>query len=175
MVNTTKNALTAAVRALDEVIIPAIDPGHPLALEQARIVSKLIAQLEGRLDYYYDRIRFQLHHYVSLGRELATDAPTVSSEIADALVSASSEGQRLLGEPGAKAPDLEAAAERLAGVISALVRATATTDSATRDRVERTILIASEPILDAQRAWFLPQGWEPDPSKVPPIETAFAL
>ncbi|KXX59538.1 hypothetical protein [Rhodococcus sp. LB1] len=175
MVNTTKNALTAAVRALDEVVIPAIDPGHPLALEQARIVSKLIAQLESRLDYYYDRIRFQLHHNVSLGRELVSDAPTVSSEIADALASALAEGERLLREAGAKVPDLETATERLAGVISALVRATITADSATRDRIERTVLIASEPILDARRAWVLPQGWEPDPSKVPSIETAFAI
>lgn len=175
MVNTTKNALTAAVRALDEVIIPAIDPADPLALEQARIISKLIAQLESRLDYYYDRIRFQLHHNVALGKELTTDAPTVSPEIADALAAAISAGNELLDEPGAKAPELEAATERLAGLISALVRASATTDSATRDRIERSILLAAKPTLDAQRAWFLPQGWEPDPSKVPSIESAFAL
>ena len=48
-------------------------------------------------------------------------------------------------------------------------------DPALRKRVETTVLLASKSLLDAQRAWFLPQGWEPDPSVVPPIESAFVL
>ena len=76
---------------------------------------------------------------------------------------------------GARAPDLQAAAQRLAAIIAALIRTAASADPVLRRRIEAAVLVASKSLLDAQRSWFLPQGWEPDPAVVPPIEGAFAL
>ena len=42
MADHTINALSAAARALDEVIFDAVDAGHPLAREQTRLVSKYL-------------------------------------------------------------------------------------------------------------------------------------
>ena len=175
MADHTLNALSAAARAMDDVIFDAVDPGHPLAREQTRLVSKYLKLLQSRLEYAYDRNRFELGHYTDLAADLLADAGTLSPAIAEALGVAVAEGRRLRDLPGARAPDLQAAAQRLAAAVTALIRTAAGAEPALRQRVEGTVLGASKALLDAQRAWFLPQGWEPDPTVVPPIETAFVL
>ena len=175
MANHTINALSAAARALDDVVFDAVDPGHPLAREQTRLVSKYLKLLHSRLEYAYDRNRFELSHYTDLAGDLLADARTLSPAIATALDSAVEEGRRLRDLPGARAPNLQAAAQRLAAIITALIRTAAGAEPALRQRVEGAVLLASKSLLDAQRAWFLPQGWEPDPSVVPPIEGVFAV
>ena len=175
MADHTIDALSAAARALDDVIFDAVDPGHPLAREQTRLVSKYLKLLHSRLEYAYDRNRFELSHYTDLGGDLLGDAATLSPAIAAALGTAVEQGQRLRELPGARAPDLQAGAQRLAAIITALIRTAAGAEPARRQRVESAVLLASRSLLDAQRAWFLPQGWEPDPAVVPPIEGAFVL
>ena len=175
MADHTINALSAAARALDDVIFDAVDPGHPLAREQTRLVSKYLKLLQSRLEYAYDRNRFELSHYTDLAGDLLADARTLSPAIATALGLAVEEGRRLRDLPGARAPDLQAAAQRLAAIVTALIRTVASAEQALRQRVETAVLLASKSLLDAQRVWFLPQGWEPDPTVVPPIEGAFAL
>ena len=175
MADHTIDALSAAARALDDVIFDAVDPGHPLAREQTRLVSKYLKLLHTRLEYAYDRNRFELSHYTDLGGDLLGDAATLSPAIAAALGTAVEQGQRLRELPGARAPDLQAGAQRLAAIITALIRTAAGAEPARRQRVESAVLLASRSLLDAQRAWFLPQGWEPDPAVVPPIEGAFVL
>ncbi len=175
MADHTINALSAAARALDDVIFDAIDPGHPLAREQTRLVSKYLRLLQSRLEYAYDRNRFELSHYTDLAEALLADAGILSPAIATALGSAIAEGRGLRDLAGARAPDLQAAAQRTAAIVTALIRTAAGAEPALRQRVESAVLRASRSLLDAQRAWFLPQGWEPDPSVVPPIESAFVL
>ena len=175
MADHTINALSAAARAMDDVIFDAVDPNHPLAREQTRLVSKYLKLLQSRLEYAYDRNRFELSHYTDLAASLLDEAGTLSPAIAEALDAAIADGRQLRDLPGARAPDLQVGAQRLAAIVTALIRTAACADPALRKRVETTVLLASRSLLDAQRAWFLPQGWEPDPSVVPPIESAFVL
>ena len=175
MADHTINALSAAARALDDVIFDAVDPGHPLAREQTRLVSKYLKLLHSRLEYAYDRNRFELSHYADLAGALLADAQALSPAIAGALRPALEEASRLRAQAGARAPVLQAAAQGLAALITALIRTAASAEPALRQRIETTVLRASKALLDAQRAWFLPQGWEPDPARVPPIEAVFTL
>ena len=175
MADHTINALSAAARALDDVIFDAVDPGHPLAREQTRLISKYLKLLQSRLEYAYDRNRFELSHYTDLGGGLLADAASLSPVIAAALGAAVEAGRRQRDLAGARAPDLQASAQRLAAIITALIRTAAGTEPALRQRIETAVLLASKTLLDAQRAWFLPQGWEPDPTLVPPIKGAFVL
>ena len=173
MADNTYNALRAASRALDEVIIDAIDPNHPLAQEQARLVSKSLQLVLSRLDYAYDRNRFEMCHYLSLATTLRDDAKLLSPAIAVALDISLNEASRLRDLPGARVPDLQAASKKLAAILTALIRTAAGADTVLRQRVEYTVLQASKALLDAQRAWFLPQGWEPKPELVTSIAVAF--
>lgn len=175
MADHTINGLSAAARAMDEVIFDAVDAGHPLAREQTRLVSKFLKLLQSRLEYAHDRNRFELSHYADLAASLIGAAEKLSPAIAAALVPAAAEGRRLRDLPSARAPDLQAAAQRLAAIVTALIRTAADAQPEVRQRVETTVLLASKSLLDAQRAWFLPQGWEPDSSAVPPIESVFVL
>jgi hypothetical protein len=79
-----------------------------------------------------------------------------------------------MARPGARVPEIQHAAEALAAVISAIVRLAADDDDS-RSFVEQTVLEMSLSQIDAQRSWFLPQGWEPDPAAVPSIEEALGL
>ena len=173
MADNTSNALHAASRALDEVILDAIDPNHPLAQEQARLVSKYLQLVLSRLDYAYDRNRFEMCHYLNLATTLRDDAKLVSPAIAAALEVSVDDASRLQDLPGARVPDLQAASKKLAAILTALIRTAAGAETVLRQRVEYTVLQASKALLDAQRAWFLPQGWEPKPELVTSITVAF--
>ena len=173
MADNTSNALRAASRALDEVIIDAIDPNHPLAQEQARLVSKYLQLVLSRLDYAYDRNRFEMCHYLNLATTLHEDAKLLSPAIAAALEVSVDDAKRLRDLPGARVPDLQAGSQKLAAILTALIRTAACAETVLRQRVECTMLQASEALLDAQRAWFLPQGWEPKPELVTSIAVAF--
>ncbi len=175
MADHTLNALRAAARAMDEVVIGAVDPTHPLAGEQARLVAKYLKLFVERNDLAYDRNRFELRHYLDLARALAADAASVSPAIAQAFDGAIAEGQRLYDSPGARLPALQEATRRLAGIAVALVRTAAEAEAPVRHRIEARVLDAAAALLAAQRAWFVPQGWEPDAREVPPIERALGL
>ena len=173
MADNTSNALRAASRALDEVILDAIDPNHPLAQEQARLVSKYLQLVLSRLDYAYDRNRFEMCHYLNLATTLCEDAKLLSPAIAAALDVSVNDASRLQNLPGARTPDLQAASKKLAAILTALIRTAAGAETVLRQRIEDTILQASKALLDAQRAWFLPQGWESKPELVTSITVAF--
>ena len=81
MADHTINALNAVARAMDDVIFDAVDPGHPLAREQARLVSKYLKLLQSRLEYAYDRNRFELGHYTDLAVALSA-APVTGPKLA---------------------------------------------------------------------------------------------
>lgn len=172
MADHTRNALDAAVRALQEVIIPAVDPSHPLALEQAKIVTGLLKLLAERFEYTHARARFEVLHAADLARSLRADAASAAPSIAAEIDAALDVAQRLADDPAARSHDLASASMTLTALASATVRATAGTPVA--DRVERTVLAGSKRYLDLQRAWFLPQGWETDPTVVPSLDDALA-
>src|SRR3954452_4273924 len=91
------NALGAAIRALEEVVAPAIDPADPLAAEQLVLVIDSLRflrerldhlhdrarqfvlvtlarpSLRERLDHLHDRARFDLRHHLTLARAIAED------------------------------------------------------------------------------------------------------
>lgn len=175
MADHNKNALLAAARALDEVIIPAIDLKDPLAHEQARIISKYLKLLESRFDYVYDRVRFELMHYCNLGAQVQGEADRVSPTIAGELKATVKEARLLLARAGSSMPAMDASTKRLSALLAAVVRTCADADEGIRSAIEHAVLDASKELLDAQRSWFLPQGWDRAPEAVPHLDSAFTI
>lgn len=170
----TDNALRAAVKALDDVIRPALDPSNALAVEQAKLVSAYLRLCLERLPYLYDRNRFEVGHYLEMAEALVGRVANAPERVIQALDDAIEAGRAVLTRPGARIPELQEAAEHLAAAISALVRLV-DGDADAQAMVEKTVLQLSRSYIDAQRSWFLPQGWEPDPSAVPDIGQALHL
>ncbi|GAC1390988.1 MAG: hypothetical protein NVSMB34_04990 [Variovorax sp.] len=170
MADHSLNALHAAARAMEEVVLPAIDAQHPLAREQAGLVLRYLRLFEQRLDHAYQRNRFEVARACELGQALMLPAFDVSPAITNALREAVKTGQQLLETTSARPSALRSAATELGQLATALVRTLAAVKPEASSQVERLVLEKSGAWLDMQRAWFLPQGWEPDPSAVPSID-----
>jgi hypothetical protein len=173
MIDHTDDGLRAAIKALDEVVAPAIDTANPLAVEQLRLVSRFLGFLRSRIPYEHARARHELHHYLGLAQTLVTlapnDAPVRSR---DAIGAAIHSATPVLHEASASAQQIQSAIASLSSATSALVREVAVASPAVRAPIERAVVLAAQQLLDAQRAWFLPMGFEPDPRCVPSINEA---
>ena len=174
MADLTDNALRASIKALDEVVAPAIDASNPLAVEQLRLVSRFLGFLRSRLQYQAERERFELRHYLALANTLRGDAASGAPPCAALIGEAIAAGAALVDRIDASTQDIRAAVNGLTAALSVLVRSVADADPVLRQRVERTVVAASKSLFDVQRAWYLPIGFEPDPDQVPSIETALA-
>ena len=173
MIDHTDDGLRAAIRALDEVVAPAIDGSNPLAVEQVKLVSRFLGFLRSRIPYEHARAHHEVRHYLALAQELIelapNDAPARSRQLLTAAIQTSTP---LVGDPLSSAQQLQDAAKSLSAALSTLVRDVTDSPVSVRAPVERAIVRASASLLDAQRAWFLPMGFEPDAERVPALETA---
>jgi hypothetical protein len=175
MADYTDNALLASIKALDNVVLPAVDPADPLASEQLRLVSGFLKFFRERLAYWPKRYTFELQHYQGLGQELLEDASSVSAEVAKRLETAL-EGARVLQlEQGVDLHRVRGATAALSECISALARLAFTANPDLRRRVEVKIMSGSKRWVDMQRSWFKTHGFELRPDELPEIATTLAI
>jgi uncharacterized protein YecT (DUF1311 family) len=167
----TTIALRAAAKSLEEVVAPAVDSAHPLAGEQLRLISGVLAFVEERLGHHYAYQRFELLRHLELAATLGENDGELPSEVTDALAAASDRASGVATQSCARTEELQEATAGLTAAISALVRAAGASDAETARRVNRAVLEASRELVAAQRAWFLPQGFESDPSLVPSLDS----
>lgn len=171
MADHTLDMLHSAIRAMEDVVLPTVDRRHPLALEQATLVTRILQLLAQRLPLAGARQRFELRQATELAEALQAPAAEVSPAIAQALAQAAQTGRQLLVSPDSTPAALQAATRELGGLAAVLVEvANAHASRTCSAAIEHAVLQASAGVLAMQRAWFLPQGWEPDPSAVPPLE-----
>lgn len=163
-------ALRSAARAMEEVVLPAIDAHHPLAREQAGLVLRFLQLFEQRVDYAYQRNRLELRNACDLARSLMQPPFDVSAAISRQLADALATGEALLGNASARPSQLQHTATQIAGLVTALIRTLDAVQPALAGEVEQRVLDHAGPWLAAQRAWFLPQGWEPDATAVLSID-----
>lgn len=166
---TVENDLRGVVKALSDVVQPAIDPGDPLAAEQLRLAISYLDFLKSRLDFIPARRRFELHDNLELARALASLSDRFPSEIGEALDQAIDEGERLLASPMDDADEARTIAAKLAAVARIIVRETAECPLDLRDTIEQMVLSRSEARIMFERSWFLPVGGDRQPSEVRPL------
>jgi CRP-like cAMP-binding protein len=172
MADHTRNTLAAAARAMRDVIIPAVDRTDPLALEQAKIVAQVLEFVEQRIDHVHERARFELLHYRALVQEIREDVSAFSLALSAAIDQELESSAAIVADPAASTQAVADEATSLAELVSAGVRASQGETSG--PRIELAVLNAARELLDMQRAWFLLQGWESDPSVVPALDAVFA-
>ncbi len=180
MADHTDNGLRAAIKALDEVVAPAIDASNPLATEQLRLVSRYLGFLRERLHYQSDRERYELWHYTALAQSIltqmqpSTQTQSPLAQIQQRLALAVVAAVPLCEDTSVALVKIRAALGPLTSAISALVRSVTNAQPSLRTPIERLVLDASKRLLDVQRAFYLPIGFEPDPSLVPTMDSALA-
>ena len=162
--DTSTTLLRANIKALSEVVAPAVDPTDSQAVQQFRLVIDSLDFLRRRLDYLHDRERFDVRHHLALANAVAKDVDGLRDTIASA--------EEVYGRADARSAELRAAGAALAAGLRNAVRDVADADPEVRSRVERRILDGTRGRKKADRAWYLPQGFDPDPGSTLPLDAA---
>ncbi|MCC6710062.1 MAG: hypothetical protein IT492_21090 [Gammaproteobacteria bacterium] len=155
--------LQTAIRALVEVIAPAVDAGNALAVEQTQIVIGMLQLMAARLPLQYQYDCDELVRLVDLSRAL--------EDHDGRLATARAAGAEVLARAQATPQELLAAIRNLRKLSGAVITAAYRDgDDATRTSVSKHVLAHAEQQLLRERAWFAPQGWELQPESLPDIE-----
>jgi len=166
------NGLGAAIKALTDVVAPSLDADDPLAREQLQLVVDYLDLVRSRTDLLWDRERVTLRHYLAMAEAIGEVPEAAAPSLAGAVVT----GRRTLADPEAGVRPLRDAGGALAAALSELVRALGAPDAdpALRARVEAIVVDASDTLVEVERAWYLPLGFDPEPEAVAPVEDVLA-
>ena len=166
--------IQTVIKAMTDVILPAVAADNKLAQEQAKLVIgtlHLIAQRQP-LMFRYDRD--ELSRFLALAETLqsrATGLPGAATAL-HALTTATDIGEDMLDRARAEPGELEAANFDLREKIGALIKAVyAEADAASLKPIGAIVTAHAKEQLLRERSWLIAQGWEADPMSVPAIET----
>lgn len=173
MPNTLANSLAACVRGLDTMILPAIDPANPLALEQAGLISKTLRFAIERIPHLIARSRQEMRFYRQMAEAMAPHLCAIAGADPAGLARLCARADRLWRDPHASLDDLDAAQQALSDRIAAIARLCRTEDSHAAREVERIVLREGVGINQLNRAWQLPLGFEVRPEEIPPLASFF--
>ena len=163
--------LQTAIRALTEVVAPALDTSNALAVEQLQIVIGMLHLMAVRLPlqvrYDCDELTRLLELSAALTSAIDQDG---RAQILAPLMAASSKGAAVLTRAQADPADILQAIRDLRTRTGALITAVYRDGSdAARGRVTTLVLAHADQQLLRERAWFAPMGWESQPEGLPAI------
>jgi hypothetical protein len=171
------NQIPCLIKAMNDVVLPAIDPANTLAQEQARLVVANLGILLQRLPLEYRYDRDELERTLELSGRLRGQVRG-SGETAAALEclgAAAARGAGVLERAGADPAELQESVRALRNAVGALIQATFAQGDAGNCRTLRGLVQeASREQLLRERSWLALYGFEPDPKLIPPIESLLA-
>ncbi len=165
--------IRAMIKAMVDVVLPAVDPEQKMAQEQARLVIGTLGLIASRLPVAYRFDRDQLDRYVSLSHELvALDKADGGGQTVSKLESLAERGADVLQRARAEPSELESTVFDLRAEVSSLLQSLHKSSSPEKwNKVNRLILDASKMEIDRERALVVAMGFEPKPGSIPPIES----
>ena len=172
LTNPFDNVLMAARRALEDVVMPSVDVGNPLANEQLRLVVRFLELVRQRAAHVAARQRAELVLALDLASAVQPVAAAAPAEVRDGLATAIDEARRLCQSNRIDGLAWRQAADRLDALVACTVRCAARFDDAPRRAVQHAVLVASKRTLDLRRAWYSPLGLDPEASSVPDLDAA---
>lgn len=169
--------LQAVIKALGDVVLPAIDPDNKLALEQGKLAIGLLTLLAQQLPVQFAFDCDELARLVETSGKLANVAQGGAGTQAAvaALNEATLAAGRTLDAARSSPADVEAAVRAMRAATGALVTEVHRDgEAASQAAVQTAVLAMSKQQLLRERAMLLMQGWEPDPKAVPPLADLLA-
>jgi hypothetical protein len=166
--------IQVVLKALLDVVLPAVDPNNKLAQEQAQLVIGTLQIVAQRLSLLYRYDREELTRFLSLAAVLqkqARDLPGAEKPL-QALAGSVAVGADVLERARAEPGELEAANFDLRDRIGTLIAEIyAGSHPRKLSHISATIMTHAGDQLLRERSWLIAQGWEADPKSVPAIET----
>ncbi len=156
--------LKTAIRALTEVVMPAVDPDNALAVEQLQVVLGTLQLMAARLPLRFRYDCDELARLLELGHALGDKDES-------ALTKASNNAAQVLARAQAGPDEVLGAIRALRVLSGALITEVYRDgDETQRKRVTQLVLAHADEQLLRERAWVAPQGWEIQPESLPAIE-----
>lgn len=164
----TDAALQAAIKALSEVVGPAVDPADALAVDQLRLVISWL-HFHGQRRGDGRRLAWAaLRQRIAMARDAASAVQ--GSALGPVLEERCAAAQALLERADAPTADWCDGAQALDAEVCAAVDALADGPAGPRHALAKVVLTHSRDVLMLQRAWFAPLGFEARPAAVPALE-----
>ena len=153
--------LGAALRAMKDVVAPAIPPEQEVAAEQARIVMGVLSLLRQRVAFESARSLRELQIAV----ELAEQVVSVLSN--PAALKAALEAARQNSDNAMNDKKRDAVRRSLLSSVATSIDGEHNREA--KDRLLRVVLDVSAKQTSLTRAWSIPSGFEPASSDVDPL------
>lgn len=161
--------LQSMIKAMTDIVLPAVDSENRLAQEQARLVIATLQLVAKRLPIAYRYDRDELGRYLKLSRDLlAQVGPALRGDVTARLESQLSNGTDVFARARAEPVELETAIFDLRATVGALIQeAHERRDPQCRATVRQLVLAAAKQELDRERALVVDIGFEADPNDMP--------
>jgi len=166
--------IKSILKAMNDVVLPAVDPDNKLAQEQVRLCMGLLGLMARQLPLQFRFDCDELARLTAFSSELHRIAGDGGSQTRAALAEleeVTAASAALLERARVAPAQIEQAVRDMRAVTGSLISSVfRDSDETTQDRVQKATLAMSREQLMRERAWVITQGWEPDPKLVPPIE-----
>lgn len=166
--------LASMITAMTSVVIPAIDARNGLAIQQAHLIVGLLNLMAHQLPVQFRFDRDELQRLIGCAQRLSalsTDDPSID-EARKSLDARCTVAAAVLARCAGDPAELTAAVRDMREATGTLMAAAASgRDAAALGVVEKAVLTLSRDQLLRDRSLMLPQGWEPDPTRIPEIQS----
>ena len=166
--------LQSMIKAMTEVVMPAVDSDNDLACEQAQLVIGMLHLMAARLPWQFHFDVDALARALQLSSDICRDAdggPETRAAVA-ALNDTTTKGNAVLAGAKSSPQDLEETLLKLRSETAhALEALHADGEQKSCKAIGRAVLTAARDQIERERAWFSPQGWDTEAEAPPPLET----
>ena len=166
--------LQCMMKAMADVVLPAVDPDNRLAQEQARLILGTLSLMAKQLPLQFRFDCDALGRSVALAQELLQQLGTLQDiegaqeRLAARMATATEVLARALADPQELVSAIHGLREAIGAVVGDVSARASTAQVAS---VQKCVLEHGKEQLLRDRSWLLAQNWEPNPESVPPIET----
>lgn len=170
--------IKSILKAMTDVVLPALDPNNPLAQEQARLCMGMLSLMAVQLPLQYRYDCDELRRLIELSRHvqgldgMSDLAPKALADM-DSLAGLAED---VLSRARAEPDEVLQAVRSLRAVAGQVVQEAFANDEAGErsGALQSAVMRTSQEQLLRERSWVLTQGWEADPKGVPAIDTLIA-
>lgn len=169
--------IASMIKAMKDVVIPALGTSNKLAVEQASLVVGMLALMASQLPHQARFDRDELARLVAFvdGLKGIDTADATAKATLQAMGAEQAHAATLVAESKHDPSELQTSVATLRTQIGALVTALSKTgESANQQKIEKAVLDLSREQLLRDRSLLKAQGWEPDPAAVPDIASLLA-
>lgn len=165
MIQSFETQLQVSVRALSEIVAPALAGADKHVVEQLHLVLAALQFMRARLPLATGFQRSELEAYIALGEAVAANFRAHRESECEPLQQSLAAAHAELASAIADAADYQRATRVLRGLVTGLISESAN-DAEAAD-LQAIVLARSGEILGDARLWCLPLGFELDPDSLP--------